>query len=358
MIEESYGNLLQADAEALVNTVNTVGIMGKGIALQFKRAFPENFKHYAKACKQKEVRLGQMLVHEIDALGGPKYIINFPTKGHWKSASRLEDIRTGLVDLRETLLVLGIRSVAMPPLGCGNGGLDWSDVYPMIQKELSDLQDVRVMVFPPAGAPSPAEMPVRTKRPNMTSARAALLLAFERYSQCAVASGLSDTGEISLVEAQKVAYFLQVAGWSTKFDFMPSHYGPYAQAVNQFISHVEGHFIQGYGDGSSGSRAVLTLDEDAVARAHELLDDDVAFRLALDRLSAVVGGFEFPYGIELLATVHFVVQRHEDPPSVDEVVSEIRAWSKRKGEIFQREQAALAYKHLVLTELVEPAALA
>lgn len=353
MIEEASGNLLQADVEALVNTVNTVGVMGKGIALQFKRAFPRNFKEYESACKRSEVELGQMFVHVTGAIDNPKYIVNFPTKKHWKSHSKLVDIKTGLVSLRATIEEYGVRSLAVPPLGCGNGGLDWADVYPVIQESLGGLNDVRILVYSPVGAPVAASMPVRTKRPNMTRTRAALLLAFERYMQQSVATGVSDTGEMSIVEAQKAAYFLQVAGWPSKLEFAPSHFGPYAQTVDQFISHVEGHFIHGYGDGSSGSRATLTLDADAIAQAHKVLDDDQEFRLALDRLAQIVDGFEFPYGVELLATVHYVIEHQDASPTVDEVVSAIRAWSKRKGQIFKREQAALAYDHLVTTRVVE-----
>lgn len=354
MIEEAHGNLLEADAEALVNTVNTVGVMGKGIALQFKRAFPENFRSYERACRRREVRLGRMLVHEVGAMGNPSYIINFPTKGHWKSGSKLEDIRSGLRDLRTVIENLGIRSVALPPLGCGNGGLDWAEVYPAIREELSVLDSVRVMVYPPEGAPPPAAMPIRTKRPSMTRSRAALMLAFERYVERSILAGFSDTRQLSIVEAQKVAYFLGVAGWSAELDFVPSHYGPYSQAVDRFISHVEGHFISGYGDGGSGSKAVLELGGEALRQARELLGDDRDHRTALDRLEEIVDGFEFPYGIELLATVHYVAARSEGLARIDDVVGEIKAWSKRKGEIFRREQAALAYDHLVAVSLVQP----
>src|SRR5215217_1937485 len=179
MIEEAIGNLLEANVDALVNTVNTVGVMGKGIALQFKRAFPENFRQYEKACKNQDVRLGEMFVHELSAITGPRFIVNFPTKGHWKEQSRIEDIASGLRDLRRVIEVYEMKSIAVPPLGCGNGGLDWTQVYPMIQDMLGGLPGLRVLVYPPAGAPSPKDMPVRTKRPAVTRTKAALLLAFE-----------------------------------------------------------------------------------------------------------------------------------------------------------------------------------
>jgi len=354
MLEEAHGNLLAADAEALVNTVNTVGVMGKGIALQFKRAFPENFRAYVRACKRHEVELGRMFVHPTGAISNPKYVINFPTKKHWKSRSKLVDIESGLDSLREVIEKYNIRSVALPPLGCGNGGLDWADVYPAIQRALGELTEVEILVYPPVGAPAAAAMPVRTKRPNMTQTRAALILAFERYIRQSVAAGISDTGEMSIVEAQKAAYFLQVAGWPSKIEFFPSHFGPYAQTIDQFISHVEGHFIHGYGDGSSGSKATLTIDPEAVAEARRTLGNDDGLQSALDRMATIIDGFEFPYGIELLATVHYVVAQHDDPPPVDAVATAIKEWSNRKGRIFSREQAALAYDHLASAKVVNP----
>lgn len=354
MIKESSGNLLEVDADALVNTVNTVGVMGKGIALQFKRAFPENFRQYESVCKKKQVKLGEMLVHENISISGPRYVINFPTKNHWKSRSRLVDIESGLRSLRAVIIELKIRSVAVPPLGCGNGGLDWTDVYPLIKKILGDLPDVDILVFPPAGAPNADSMPVRTKRPKMTPLRAALLLAFEHYSRRSTAMSESDTGILSIVEAQKVTYFLQLAGWDSKIEFIPSYFGPYARTVDQFISSVEGHFIRGYGDGSTGSKATLTLDPEALAEAHDVLDGDLDYKRALQRFEEIVNGFEFPYGVELLSTVHYVITMEREPPSIGKVMHSINSWSKRKGELFKEKQALLAYRHLIQTRVVAP----
>lgn len=125
MIILKQGNLLEDEAEALVNTVNCVGVMGKGIALQFKLAFPEVFSEYEKACRREEVQPGKMHVVSTKLLFNPKYVINFPTKRHWKNKSRMEDIEAGLVDLIKVVKELEIKSIAIPPLGCGNGGLNW-----------------------------------------------------------------------------------------------------------------------------------------------------------------------------------------------------------------------------------------
>ncbi|MCH7871629.1 MAG: macro domain-containing protein, partial [Planctomycetes bacterium] len=168
MIEDAAENLLEAEVEALVNTVNCVGQMGKGIALQFKQAFPANFKAYARAVKAGEVVPGRMFIFETGMMVNPRYIINFPTKRHWRGKSRIEDIEAGLAALVSDLQRLGIRSIAVPPLGCGNGGLEWSVVRPMIEAALAAVPDVRVLLFAPRGAPDAKAMPVRTERPNMT----------------------------------------------------------------------------------------------------------------------------------------------------------------------------------------------
>jgi O-acetyl-ADP-ribose deacetylase (regulator of RNase III) len=177
MLSEETGSLLDATADALVNTV---GVMGKGLALQFKQAYPGNFRAYQAACRRGEVQPGRMFVYETGTPDHPRYVINFPTKGHWRANSKLSDIRAGLADLRQVILGRPIRSIAVPPLGCGNGGLDWRDVRPLIIEALGDLPDVHVMVYPPQDAPSPAAMPVRTERPRMTTGRAAMLASTAR----------------------------------------------------------------------------------------------------------------------------------------------------------------------------------
>ena len=149
MLETANGNLLDADVEALVNAVNTVGVMGKGIALQFKSRFREMFVAYGRACKSGELQAGRMHVFKISETSNPLFIINFPTKRDWREASRMDDIEKGLAALRQEIQMRGIRSVAVPALGCGNGGLNWRRVFPAIQRALGDLEDVRVLVFPP-----------------------------------------------------------------------------------------------------------------------------------------------------------------------------------------------------------------
>ena len=169
MIEFIKGNLLEAKADALVNTVNTVGVMGKGIALQFRETFPENYKFYQKACKQGAVQIGKMLVFDHGQFVNPRFIVNFPTKSHWREKSKLEDVKAGLVDLQKVIREYRIKSIAIPPLGCGSGGLDWNIVRPMIVDSLSQFDDVHVLIYEPIGAPHAEQIRVAPEKPDRKS---------------------------------------------------------------------------------------------------------------------------------------------------------------------------------------------
>jgi O-acetyl-ADP-ribose deacetylase (regulator of RNase III) len=200
MIEEGKGNLLQAEAEALVNTVNCMGFTGKRIALQFKQAFPENYDAYHRACQAGEVRPGRMFVFQTGSMVDPKYIINFPTKRHWRGDSKIEDIETGLKALIEEIRKLGIKSLAVPPLGCGLGGLSWEVVGTMIVQSFEQLPGVRVLLFAAHGAPDAKAMPVHTKAPKMTLPRAMFIKIMEQYVSLAY--------RLTLLEVQKLRLLL------------------------------------------------------------------------------------------------------------------------------------------------------
>jgi O-acetyl-ADP-ribose deacetylase (regulator of RNase III) len=172
MISITNGNIIEANAEALVNTVNCVGYMGKVMALQFKQAYPDNFNAYARTCRSNDIKPGKMFIFETGQMFNPKYIINFPTKRHWRGESRLEDIESGLKALIQVVKKLNIRSIAVPPLGCGLGGLKWSVVRPMIEQAFSDLPDIHMYLYAPQGAPDAKAMPVHNLKPKMTRARA------------------------------------------------------------------------------------------------------------------------------------------------------------------------------------------
>ena len=167
MLEFRTGNIFDEDAEALVNAVNCVGIMGGGIALQFKHAFPGNFKAYEHACKRREVRPGRMFVVETGkTMINPRYIVNFPTLRHWRDMSRLEDIDSGLRDLQRFIRDSKIRSIAVPALGCGRGGLDWLQVRPRIEAALHGFDDLNAVIFEPRDTPFPKRQSTGTSFPT------------------------------------------------------------------------------------------------------------------------------------------------------------------------------------------------
>ena len=336
MIELATGNLLEYEADALVNTVNCVGVMGKGIALQFKQAFPENTKAYEKACRANELHPGKMLVVPTGRIS-PKYVINFPTKQHWKGKSKLAYIKAGLKALVEEVQERHVTSIALPPLGCGNGGLDWSEVYPLIEAAFAELPGVKAVVFAPRNAPSASVMPVATKRPLLTRARAMLVKLIQNYCEPGY--------RLSLLEIQKLAYFLQEAGEPLKLNFVKDKFGPYAENLNFVLQRIEGHLIRGYGDRSR--KAELGLMPGALEQADEFFkfDPDAANRLG--HVSEIIRGFETPHGMELLATVHWVA-KHEKPPAAtaESAVQQVHAWNSRKQKLFTAEHIWLAWQRL------------
>jgi O-acetyl-ADP-ribose deacetylase (regulator of RNase III) len=341
MITLAQGNLFEADAEALVNTVNTVGVMGKGIALQFKKAYPENFHAYKHACDDRSVVAGKMFVFETHGLHNPKYIINFPTKRHWKGGSRMGDIEAGLRDLAATVTKLGIRSVAIPPLGCGNGGLDWRDVFPRIHDALTGLQNVQLLVYAPKGAPAAEEMLNKTKRPRMTAGRAAVIGLMSRYG----AAGY----RMTLLEVQKLVYFLQATGEPLeRVQFARAQYGPYADTLRHVLNRMEGHFIQGYGDGANTPDTSIELLPNAIEEADAFLEDHRDTKDRFDRVTNLIEGFETPYGMELLATVHWVATNDDilARSDVDAAIAGVKAWSPRKKEKFKPEHIKIAWARL------------
>lgn len=324
------GDLLREDAEALVNTVNCVGVMGRGIALQFKKAFPENNKIYAKACRNQEVQPGRMFVVETGEFTNPKYIINFPTKRHWKGKSRLEDIDAGLKDLKQVLLQRKIRSVAIPPLGAGLGGLDWADVKARIVSELSEMKGIEVRVFEPLGAPDAKVMVKNRAVPKMTPGRAAMVELMRRYLD-----GLLDPF-VTLLEIQKLMYFMQVAGQDMRCSYVKGPYGPYASEIGKALNHTEGHLTSGYADGGDDPTKQIELVPGAVDDAKRFLKDQPETLARFDRVAALTEGFESPYGLELLATVHWVISQ-ENAQSEEEILRQVHAWSARKRQFTPRQ---------------------
>ena len=335
MITYKTGDILTEAAEALVNTVNCVGVMGRGVALQFKRAFPENFKAYAARCKHDEMRPGHVFVFETGAMVPPRYIINFPTKRHWRGKSRLEDIESGLESLAGEIRSRGIRSIAIPPLGSGLGGLHWPQVRARMEAALSVLDDVEIVIFEPGGAPADGRINRSRDAPKMTAGRAALVGLLDRYLL-----GLLDPF-VTLLEAHKLMYFMQAAGEPLKLRFTKGHYGPYAENLRHVLNAVEGHFLSGYADGGDAPDRRLQLVPGALEEARALLEGKADTHARFARVSELVDGFESPFGLELLATVHWVAAGKAKALVLDDVTEQTYAWNDRKKQ-FSRRQIELA----------------
>lgn len=344
MIETTAGNLLEAPAEALVNTVNTVGVMGKGIALQFKKAFPENFKAYQKACKNGEVKLGSMFVVPVAQLTGAKFIINFPTKAHWRADSKIENIESGLDALISEVKSRGIRSIAIPPLGCGNGGLTWSRVKPLIVAAFAKLPEVHVYLYEPSPAPTGRKILDNTERPNMTKGRAAVVCLMNRYS---IPTFLN---RLSMLEVQKLAYFMQVAGEDLKLRFEKAPYGPYADNLRIVLNRIDGHFIEGFGDGDTANRpdTEIKVLADAVVEAEKSLAEDSGTQERFKRVATLIEGFETPFGMELLSTVHWASKECSSATrDRGAITAAVHGWNDRKRQMFSEQHINIALDRLV-----------
>jgi O-acetyl-ADP-ribose deacetylase (regulator of RNase III) len=338
MIELKRGDILLADAEALVNTVNCVGVMGRGVALQFRKAFPENYEVYRAVCDRGELQPGRILAVRLGRLGNPNYVINFPTKKDWRGNSKLEYIDSGLAALVKEVQQLGIRSIAIPPLGCGLGGLKWEEVRPRIEHAFASLPDTRVLLYEPAGAPAAPDMVKEARPPKMTPGRAVLLQLIHRYL-----AALMDPF-VTLLEVHKLMYFMQESGQDLKLRYSKGPYGPYAENLRHALSAIEGHFITGYGDAADKPDRRLELNPDAARCAEEFLGNHETTRFHFERVARLISGFETPYGMELLATVHWVAHR-EGAQNPKAALERIYSWNQRK-RMFPEHHLQLAWSTL------------
>lgn len=336
MIEYKTGDILSEDVEAIVNTVNCVGVMGRGLALQYKNKYPQNFKEYERACKKEMVKPGKMFVYQTGQLTNPKYIINFPTKRHWKDKSKIEDIEAGLDDLLQVIQKLHIKSIAIPPLGSGLGGLEWKVVKKIIEEKLSNI-DCAIRVFEPLE--QKIEKNISKEVPKMTAGRAALVELIDRYLK-----GLMDPF-VSLLEVHKLMYFMQEAGEPLNLKYQKAPFGPYADNLRHVMNAIEGHLIRGYEDGGDAPDKLIQLIPSAVDDAKAFLSDKVTTQENFIKVAKLIDGFETPFGLELLSTVHWVV-KNEGANSLDDVVEKIYNWNERKKQ-FSKKQIQIALDVLI-----------
>lgn len=352
MITFTQGNLLESRAEALVNTVNTVGVMGKGIALMFKEAFPENFKLYEAACKQNQVRVGHMFVTERAELLGPRWIINFPTKRHWRQPSKIAWIAEGLHDLQRVIIDNNIRSIAVPPLGTGNGGLEWPVVRSRIEEALGALPDVEVIVYEPTVKYQ--NVAKREGVRNLTPARALVAELIRRYWVLGI--------ECTVLEVHKLAYFLRRNLESYNDDnplnlrFQANMYGPYALRLTHLLNALDGSYLHCDKRLADAGPFDLIWFEDAqkdYLATYLASAEARRFRRALEATENLIEGFQSPLGMELLATVDWLLNEENVTPSTNEIIKGLREWpggpqaGARKERLFDKRLVALALARLV-----------
>jgi O-acetyl-ADP-ribose deacetylase (regulator of RNase III) len=351
MIEYTTGNLLDTDAEALVNTVNTVGVMGKGIALMFKEAFPENYQAYRAACKAGEVRTGKMFVTERNQLVGPRLIINFPTKRHWRGKSSPEWIEQGLEDLKRVIRDYNITSIALPPLGSGNGGLEWAKVKPRIERALAEMPDVHVRVFEPSTEYQ--NVTQRNGKEALTPARALVTELVRRYSVLGM--------DCSLLEIQKLAWLLErcivAAGLKDPLDlrFQAHRYGPYADRLRHLLDALDGSYLHCEKRlADSEPTDVIWFEHSRKEKLQAYLGTGEArtYSDALEEVGSLIDGFQSPLGMELLATVGWLLSDTGAEPTLSGIKAGLREWpggedaGQRKLRLFDDRMIELALQRL------------
>lgn len=351
MLKFLQGNLLEAEAEALVNTVNTVGVSGKGIALMFRDAFPENFRAYAAECKAGRLTAGGIFITERHDMLGPRFIVNFATKQHWRHPSRLAWIEHGLAVLRREIEARGIRSIAIPPLGAGNGGLDWGDVKPLIADALAGL-DCDILVFEPTHAYQ--NIVKRNGVEKLTPARALMAEMIRRYEILGF--------DCSMLEAQKLAWFLVGAIQRRALtpnpiadDFAANRYGPYSDKVRHLLDSLDGSYLtceRRVADARRFDPIRFRHDRQDKVSAYLTSPEASAYRPALDEASDIIDGFQSPHGLELLATVDWLHRMSATALEIDGMVAAIASWpgpdgaAERKAKIFTRHHVEVAVGHL------------
>lgn len=350
-MEFTQGNLLEANVEAVVNTVNTFGVMGKGIALMFKERFPENFRAYAAACKRGEVEVGKLFVTRGAELDGPDWIINFPTKKHWRYPTRIEWVEEGLAELRRFIAENRIASIAIPPLGCGNGGLDWAVVKPLIVAALSDLPNTRVIVFEPT--PKYQNVAKKSGVEKLTPARALIAEMIRRYWVLGI--------ECTILEVQKLAWFLERSIATLRLDdpldlrFQADRYGPYAHRLTHLLDSLDGSYLRcdkRIADASPFD--TIWFDEAQREKVDLYLRTTEArtYLPALDAANEMIDGFQSPLGLEALATIDWLLLREGAEPTLPGIRKGLDTWpagteaAARKQRLFTDRVLEAALKRL------------
>ncbi len=360
MIHYAEGNLLEASVDALVNTVNEVGVMGKGVALMFREEFPESSQEYQRAARDGEVQIGRMYVSQSNSLVGPRWIIHFPTKKHWRQPSKLAWIRDGLRDLIRVIHRRGIRSVALPPLGCGNGGLDWHVVRREIEWAFDALPEVDCILY------QPTDMYQNTRKGegiwDLTVARALVAELIRRYE-------VLGTGCTNL-EVQKLAWFIHrwidLEGLDNplRLEFSANRYGPYADQLRHLLDAMDGSYLHCERRlADAGPKDLIRFDDERRDEITKYLAEpwSMPYKVPLNKTSDLIDGFESPLGMELLATVDWLITAGLCEVTVRSLRHGLAQWpasraaARRKQKLFDDEMLSVAVDRLAECGLIERA---
>ena len=335
MLKFTTGNIIKCETEAIVNSVNTQGIMGKGIALAFKNAYPDNFKIYEKACKEGTIDIGKLLITETGELF-PKYIINFPTKKHWRNPSKYEYIEKGLKDLKKLIREYKIQSISIPPLGAGNGRLKWQIIKEMIIDSLKEFSNnLEILIFEPGY--NDQNIP-EEKQIELTPARALFVYLLKNYQILGY--------QINLLVAQKIAYFMQRFGENLRLNYEKGTYGPYSNNLNHLLKLINNAYIR-YNQNDNSPMTNVEIISEKYPQVFEYYHSNISEeqKERATKLLKFIEDFESPYGLELLATIDFI-STETGKKDISEIENEISHWTTRKREIMKPKHIQLAYERL------------
>lgn len=335
MIRFTTGNILESQSEALINTVNTVGVMGKGIALSFKKTFPNVFKEYKKSVDIGEFKTGKVQLVATGQLS-PKYVVNFPTKEHWRNPSKLEYIEEGLLDLRNKIIDYKIQSISIPPLGCGNGKLNWYDVKPLMLDILREVSEkVDILIYEPGFSD---QRMIQKQNVELTPPRAMLIYLLKEYQTL----GYS----VNMLVTQKLAYFLQIKGEPLNLIYEKGHYGPYAHKLLHLLKYLNGYYLW-FKEEDNTPGTTINIDKKNYSRVEKYIENELS-EIQVMRIREIlefIHGYESPYGLELLATVDFI-KRSTNIQDLDTLKNEIYNWTTRKKKLMKPFHIETASKHV------------
>lgn len=339
MITFEKTNILNVKAEALVNSVNLKGVMGKGVALAFRETFPENYKLYKKACEEGNINIGKIFVTETNEFFS-KYIINLPTKNHWRFPSQYKWIEAGLKSLAEWLRQYKVSSIAIPPLGSGSGKLDWQRVKQMIVKYMEEFKEnMEITIIEPSEQFEVKPSTIKTSS-HLTPARVMLLYIMDRYRVMGY--------EINLLVVQKIAYFLQRLGEPLKLRFEKGFYGPFAYNLTPVLKALRNDYIFYKSLDDAKPATPLKLNSSKISEVEGYFEKNLTDeqKKRVNSILDLIRDFETPFGLELLGTIDYIFLQKKSVPEAEETLSEIKNWTDRKKKLFKTYHIDVAKERL------------